>query len=89
MCRVIASVSLCLCVRALKRKRLELSTPDLVHIIYSMAGHRHTGSVKNIGCCHGPWNDFVLGARANNTKYISRLYDIYTCLLYTSDAADE
>ena len=38
-----ASVNLlvCLCVRALKGKRLELSTPNLVQI-YSMAVARHT-----------------------------------------------
>ena len=36
----------CLCVRALKEKPLELSTPNLLHI-YCIAGHRHALTLRS------------------------------------------
>jgi len=44
---VCVSVSVRLCVRALKRKRLELSTPNLVDK-YSMTGSRHALTRKKV-----------------------------------------
>jgi len=44
-------IHMSLCVRALKAKRLDLSTPNLVHI-YSMAGSRHALTLESKGQGH-------------------------------------
>ena len=41
-------VCLSLCVHALREKRLELSTPNLVHV-YSVAGSRHAMTLRSKG----------------------------------------
>ena len=41
-------LQLCVCVRALKEKRVELSTPNLVHI-YFIAGSRHALTLRSKG----------------------------------------
>ena len=41
-------VRVCVCVRAVKEKQLELSTPNLIHI-YALAGTRHELTLRSKG----------------------------------------
>ena len=46
--RVTSGIYVSVCVRALREKPLELSTPNVVHI-YSMAGTRHAVTIRSKG----------------------------------------
>jgi len=48
LCVCLGGLSLCLCARALKGKRLELSTPNLVRL-YAMAVARHAWTQRSKG----------------------------------------